>query len=234
MLRRAFVLLEPLFIKYVLPADGHRLLAAADQWEPLLDTLPDGAELVRDNLKAEWRDPNNNTTTPEEKWEELKLHLVACSGRKAGNTKSAKKALTPKQQIRLESWPYEVVLRYTYPRLDINVSRKRNHLLKSPFCVHPKTGRVCVPVQAREIDAFDPFEVPTLPQLMRELDEYDRQNEKQDRSEKTKSKISNWEKTSLRSYYQPFVKEFLEPLLREMRQQDRETSERLAAVVGDF
>lgn len=64
----------------------------------------------------------------------------------------------------------DIILSYTYPRLDAEVSKHRNHLLKAPFCVHPKTGRVCVPVDPERIDEFKPERVPTVGQLLRELD----------------------------------------------------------------
>jgi DNA primase small subunit len=64
----------------------------------------------------------------------------------------------------------DIVLQYTYPRIDAEVSKHRNHLLKAPFCVHPKTGRICVPLDPASIDTFDPERVPTVGQLLQELD----------------------------------------------------------------
>ena len=45
-----------------------------------------------------------------------------------------------------------------------------NHLLKSPWCAHPKTGRVCVPVDANKPEEFDPSGVPTLRMVAEDLD----------------------------------------------------------------
>ncbi len=63
----------------------------------------------------------------------------------------------------------EIVFAYTYPRLDVEVSKKRNHLLKAPFCVHPKTGKICVPIDPRTAWDFDIDTVPTVSQLVEEL-----------------------------------------------------------------
>jgi DNA primase small subunit len=40
------------------------------------------------------------------------------------------------------------------PRIDANVSKHANHTLKSPYSVHPKTGRISVPVLHDRLDQF--------------------------------------------------------------------------------
>jgi len=55
----------------------------------------------------------------------------------------------------------ETVLTYVWPKLDAAVSKHRNHLNKAWFSMHPKTGRICVPVVG-DPSRFNPAECPTV------------------------------------------------------------------------
>mmetsp|Transcript_11316 Transcript_11316/g.12631 ORF Transcript_11316/g.12631 Transcript_11316/m.12631 type:complete len:444 (+) Transcript_11316:94-1425(+) len=206
MVKRAMKILEPMFIEHVLPDSGHGILATKEKWLTILGTLPECAERVRENLEKKWEKAKSS---PSEKWEELKKHISIFLDQQKGANKAQKRFSTSERNC-LETWPVETVLRYTYPRLDINVSKMQNHLLKSPFSVHPKTGRVCVPIDVNNVESFDPFQVPTLPQLMDELDEYESKG-------CDDAPSAEWEKTSLKSIYQSFKTEFLEPMWRERK-----------------
>ncbi|KAK4530545.1 hypothetical protein CCYA_CCYA04G1402 [Cyanidiococcus yangmingshanensis] len=60
-----------------------------------------------------------------------------------------------------------IVLHLLYPRLDVNVTRQRNHLLKGPFSVHPKTNCICVPFTPDRVSSFRPErDVPQLTPLV--------------------------------------------------------------------
>ncbi|KAG6377468.1 hypothetical protein JVT61DRAFT_15274 [Boletus reticuloceps] len=131
-----------------------------DGWEMLLQLVPEKS--IVEKLRTEWlKDPGRPSV---QKWNDLGT-------------------LCPEKQRHVLE---DIILQYTYPRLDAEVSKHRNHLLKAPFCVHPKTGRVCVPVDPENIDRFDPRSVPTVGQLLRELD--------------AAGEGADWEKTSLKPY----------------------------------
>ena len=77
------------------------------------------------------------------------------------------------------------------------MSKGMNHLLKAPFVIHPKTGRVCVPFRVAKVDSFDPekvrcklsqhpfnyefpsfpLQVPTVLQLVEEIDAFSKAEE---------------------------------------------------------
>jgi DNA primase small subunit len=124
----------------------------------------------------------------------------------------------------------DIVLEYTYPRLDAEVSKKLNHLLKSPFCVHPKTGRVCVPIDTRNVEAFDPFSVPTVVELLGDLDKWHAEHEGEantqngTNTQNSEAKIPDWEKTKLKPYVDYF-RGFVAGLLRDEKAGKRNREE---------
>ncbi|KPM34228.1 DNA primase small subunit [Neonectria ditissima] len=168
--------------------------ASSEQAEKLLQLLPD--RVLNESLRKKWDAAPGRSSTS--KWADI--DAVAKTG--------ASKNLDTKA---LREAKQDIVLEYTYPRLDIEVSKKLNHLLKSPFVVHPGTGRVCVPINTKHLDDFDPLGVPTVQGLLAEIDAW--KDDDEDEAAKT---ISDWEKTSLKPYIDQF-RLFVNGLMKDER-----------------
>jgi DNA primase small subunit len=166
----------------------HFQTAILEKAAHLLNLLPDPT--LRAALQKKWDSSPSRPSAS--KWADI--DTLAKSG---ALSKTSRDLLEAKQDI---------VLEYTYPRLDAEVSKKLNHLLKSPFVIHPGTGRVCVPIDTRKVEEFDPFTVPTVTQLLTEIDEWE--------GEEGDKKMQDWEKTSLKPYVDYF-RRFVVGLLEE-------------------
>ncbi|KAG5944510.1 hypothetical protein E4U60_005891 [Claviceps pazoutovae] len=187
---RSLEILKPHFQQDVLEVQDP--WDTTDRSEKLLQLLPD--RNLNESLRRKWDASPGRASTS--KWADI--DALAKTG--ASKSLDARALLEAKQDI---------VLEYTYPRLDIEVSKKLNHLLKSPFVVHPGTGRVCVPIDIRALDDFDPLAVPTVQGLLGEIDAWrDDEADEADagaeaHGEKSKG-VSDWEKTSLKPYVDYF------------------------------
>ncbi|XP_072222798.1 DNA primase small subunit [Leuresthes tenuis] len=200
-IRASLKVVEKYFPQYAL--QDQDILGRKESVDKVLSLIP---EDVRKELQQEFKKEKN----PESRWERVKDHARIKQG-------SAKKG---------QYFENEIMLQYCYPRLDVNVSKGVNHLLKSPFSVHPKTGRISVPMDLKELDRFDPFAVPTISLTCEELDR-PRAGEEEEKSEDTKEKenerdaaekrrIRDYKRTSLAKYVKYFD-QFLDGMARSWR-----------------
>jgi DNA primase small subunit len=159
----------------------------------LLQLLPD--KTLNEALQKKWNSAPGRASSS--KWADI--DTLAKTG--------ASKGIDPKALLDAKQ---DIVLEYTYPRLDIEVSKRLNHLLKSPFVVHPGTGRVCVPINTRNLEDFDPLDVPTVTELLGEIDGWEAPEE----GENEAKSMQDWEKTSLKPYVEYF-RSFVLALMRD-------------------
>lgn len=122
----------------------------------LINTIPEDAKKI-----YEFFDKNKNNPDTELLYYTFKKELKNIKFDNINNLNS------------LQAWKCNLILSLCHPRLDQNVSIGMNHLLKSPFCIHPRTKNVCIPII--NFDKFDPSDVPKLNDVLNNpslLDKY--------------------------------------------------------------
>ncbi len=107
----------------------HQLLQVEKHRNKFLDYLPD--KTVRDKVQAEWGRSKLEGKDMWKVWNEHYNSWITANKDKMGGYRKNDLLLSREA----------LVFTYLYPRLDANVSTGINHLLKSPWCVHPKTGK---------------------------------------------------------------------------------------------
>ena len=197
-IKRALAIVEPSFHEIII--EDQNAFGTPAGIEKLLKMVPD--ENCRKELQMQFVSCAADSNTV---WSVFKDYF---------NSLRVRAQLKPRMKHVVE----EVQMAMVYPRLDIAVSKGTNHLLKAPFCVHPKTGKVCVPFVPGQVNKFDPMTVPTINLLLNEINDFDvKQNEFTENPDE-KSRIKDFKKTSMFKGIQIF-EEFLRKLEHSIKSQ---------------
>ncbi|VDM33959.1 unnamed protein product [Hydatigera taeniaeformis] len=161
-----------------------------DRVKLMLQHLPPDLDSQRNVLFDQWanREEDNSDSTVK-RWNTLKCFL---------------------QSEKRDNVIKDIILNTVYPRLDTNVTNGFGHLLKSPFCVHPKTGFICVPIDSHLIESFDPLTVPRLNELVSQLSQANTHNEV------ASQHLLAYKHTTLRPYVE-FFERFVDRLSASMQ-----------------
>jgi len=162
------------------------ILGSKESWTKVLALIPD------DNLRADCEKICETGKNGIDRWNKMMIR-----------TRHYTESSDFKKRRFSEHVMTEIMLQFAYPRLDIAVSKGMNHLLKAPFCIHPKTGRVCVPFKASKAEKFNPEDVPNVLELVNQIDEFDKKGNTMD--------VKAYKKTSMKEPVNLF-EEFLSNL----------------------
>ncbi|KAL3233603.1 DNA primase small subunit [Nakaseomyces bracarensis] len=168
------------------------ILEEQDPWrddqEAFKTLLPSLTEKgVVESLRKYWSENPNRSS--KDKWADIDTIASSINLK----TKRQKEIMN----ARLQESKEDIVITTLYPKLDVEVTKQTIHLLKAPFCIHPATGNVCVPIN----EDFTPDDAPKLLALQVEM-------------EKCNNDVS---KTSL----QPFIEYFKDYVIKMLKQETK-------------
>lgn len=192
---------------------NQKILETDEGCESVLQYIPD--EDVKAEVRSKWaKRPRKAKESTEDvsvqRWDELVAEIDRHVNAASNKDKRHKTAVALSK--------FEILFGHLYPRLDVEVSKKMNHLLKAPFCVHPKTGKICVPINPAAAWDFDIDSVPTVSQLLQEIDD----------AGSIVTKGEEWRATSMCGAVDMFTSMFLEDLA-EANKENLNTKAREAA-----
>ncbi|XP_075969435.1 DNA primase small subunit [Anticarsia gemmatalis] len=145
-IRRALSIIDKYFDQLL---QDQEFFSTPDRLEKLLKMIPD--ETLRSQVQ---KSIESLTESSLEKWKTfVSVYENYC--RESGNNVRKIRYLTE-----------EIKIQYCYPRLDVNVTKGFNHLLKSPFSIHPKTGKVSVVFKPSNAKNMKLDEIPSIYSLL--------------------------------------------------------------------
>lgn len=211
-IQRSFDILKNHFVEIIL--EDQDPWSNDEQQKELLSFIQD--KTLQEELTKLWKGKN---VSSKQKWDDI--------------SSVSKRVFKHQSQLSsLNETKKDIIIYYLYPRLDIEVSRQLIHLLKSPFCIHPSTGNICVPFDPfsnlsedhQDDDyGFNPTHAPNLRDLQNELEIWETRRvsdssqtlASEDDSEPNETRrLSDFEKTSLKPYVNYFSK-FVSNLLKD-------------------
>ncbi|XP_026742626.1 DNA primase small subunit [Trichoplusia ni] len=145
-IRRALTVIDKYFDQLL---KDQEFLSTTDRLDKMLKMIPD--ETLRSQVQ---KSLESMPETSLERWKMFQSVYENYSRESSNNNRKIRYLVE------------EIKIQYCYPRLDVNVTKGFNHLLKSPFSIHPKTGKVSVVFKPGNAKNMKLDEIPSIYSLL--------------------------------------------------------------------